>query len=300
MGLGKGDKMKHGHLIPVTLSVILSAGCELSFAVSPSAFDADVALPLEGDLPGEPAGDRYKTSGQVAASGGLIHLESVSRIDLIGRDLEPGESPTAVVIQFDSRYIGLPDPYNANRPTYVSVVDSVIGEPETQGTTPCIPGGHCLGLKFEIRPGILQFCENVASGEDWCTPSAIDAIDGFPVPGGGLVPFDVFVPHTVTIQMDFESRLGRLGLSQSSPLGLSQSNLSIDGELAASRDFMLPPLFGIAKSLRVYTSSIHEIMTPVAVYVDQDRYAMQALRVFRRNQSRAMELRPLLDRQLGR
>ena len=135
--------MKPSNVSLVSLCLLCLAGCSdvaYSFrvteafppagSVAPGPGTLPGVLAPEGDIPGVPVGDRYETLGLVSASQGAITVHGGqidSRIRLIGRDLEVGESPTAAIIIFDS--------------ACVHVV----------GTGVCLPGASSPLVTFTVR-----------------------------------------------------------------------------------------------------------------------------------------------------
>ncbi len=241
--------MKPTASLMVATCLLLTAGCsdvEYSYRVDPSAFASgdgrtgpDPCTPqpcetlgAEGELPGTPVGDSYETTGLVTASGGDIRVTVDSTLQLIGRDVEPGDLNLSALITFDSRYQGIPG--STNDPTTFTVRDQ-------QGTA---------GLTFHIDGAFLSIPD-------------VGSIDEFPHPAGGTAPFDSNLTHTVVISMNFETREGELTLSQGPPSGLQEIlPFELPPEFGVAHSLMVE---APAVSTQ-FAPGDHIVITPVANY----------------------------------
>ena len=242
--------MKNINLILVTCGIALATGCSnsdhafrvtsssFSQALTPPGVPPEPGLPADGDLPGPPAGDTYETTGVVIADGnGNIVINNASplpnRIDLNSRDLARHESPTAVVIRFDSRRTG----------------DSQI------------PATHFRVFDDEGNQGAFF---TISNGNFWMPGT--NGIAEFPS-SGGTVPFDGKSLHSVTIQMNFTSQEpdGRLTIAQG---GLDASiDFEIPDDFGIARTLRIE--FGENGPGGGQTS--HVIIPPIsATYVEQE------------------------------
>ena len=235
--------MKHGNLILVTLCLILLAGCsgwvpEPSFRVTASSFEPGetvafpgappdpcsptpcITLAAEGNIPGTPAGDSYQTTGVVWASGGDIRIFPSSGLGLIGRDLQSGESPTAVLISFRAQYLD-DVPGGGIAETSLTVRDE-------QGTVGLILRIHSLG-GFIIEG--MEFAQTTLSH-----------------PESGTVAYLTHSLHTIVITMNFESKQGEVTVSQfgaeatldfelPQAFGIAQSLEVVLGTIGSDPDF---------------------------------------------------------------
>lgn len=246
--------MKHSILILFTLSAILSAGCsgvEYSFRVTESSFVSGgfaspgappdpclpkpcITLDAEGELPGTPAGDSYLTTGVVTASGGEITAfgdGDPTGITLRGHDLNPDDpSPTAVVIQFDSRCV-----HQSENPQFS-----------------CMLGDASSSTTFRVRD------EQGVIGVTLQITGFSVSVDGHNIWGGGSGgSFEFNQLHTVTIQMNFENTEGLLTVTQFGQEETEEFELPVAFEIAHSLE------------MEITSSSPHNyrIITPVANFV---------------------------------
>lgn len=190
-------------LILAAVGGFLLAGCaaDYSFRVTADSFetasggfdsgDPSGLLPESGEFDGIPAGDGYLTEGEVVVAGDEIQVSYIYHPEqanetgvfhMVGRPVGDDESPTSVVIRFDSVYDGI---LGGSSPATLFTVQDVDGD---------------VGVAFEISGVHVA----VNSGGEFFTLEFEGASENF---NGATW-------HQVVVQINFAAHTGRITVIQ--------------------------------------------------------------------------------------